>query len=184
MNTPPPLPPPTPIAPPPGRRTSGHAIASLVLGIVSFLGGVVLLGVPPILAVILGHTALTQCRKDPTLGGRGLGIAGLALGYAAIGMFGLGLMFAATAIPAFQRARTASQDKAILNNARQLAAAADQYYLEAGATHASYSQIVGPTNYVKALNPVAGETYPAHYTQGVTITITGVAGARTITYAP
>jgi hypothetical protein len=31
---------------------------------------------------------------------------------------------------------------------------------------------------------VAGESYPTDYTIGVTITITGVAGARTITFAP
>ena len=39
-------------------------------------------------------------------------------------------LLAAMAIPAFQKVRTASQDKAVLNNARQIAAAADQYYLE------------------------------------------------------
>jgi type IV pilus assembly protein PilA len=43
---------------------------------------------------------------------------------------------------------------------------------------------VGATNYVKAINTVAGESYPAGYTQGVTITIGAVAGARTVTYAP
>ncbi len=32
--------------------------------------------------------------------------------------------------------------------------------------------------------PSASETYPVAYTQGITITITGVASARTITYAP
>ncbi len=93
-------------------------------------------------------------------------------------------LLAAMAIPAFQKVRIASQDKAVLNNARQMAAAADQYYLEAGATFAASSSLVGATNYVKALNTVASESYPANYTQGVTITITGVAGARTITYAP
>jgi type IV pilus assembly protein PilA len=31
---------------------------------------------------------------------------------------------------------------------------------------------------------VANENYPAGFTQGVTITITSVAGVRTITYAP
>jgi type IV pilus assembly protein PilA len=85
---------------------------------------------------------------------------------------------------AAEKVRLASQDKAVLNNARQLAAAADQHYLESGVAFARYSQIVGPTNYVKTLSAIAGETYPSHYTQGVTITITGVAGARTITYAP
>jgi type IV pilus assembly protein PilA len=93
-------------------------------------------------------------------------------------------LLAAMAIPAFQKVRIASQDKAVLNNARQLAAAADQYYLENGATTADPTSMIGATNYVKALNTVAGETYPTAYTQGVTITINGVANARTITYAP
>ncbi len=93
-------------------------------------------------------------------------------------------LLAAMAIPAFQKVRVASQDKAVLNNARQMAAAADQYYLENGATSANSSSLVGATNYVKALNTVASETYPDGYTQGITITITGVANARTITYAP
>jgi type IV pilus assembly protein PilA len=93
-------------------------------------------------------------------------------------------LLAAMAIPAFQKVRVASQDKAVLNNARQMAAAADQYYLENGATSALPSSLIGATNYVKALNTVASEGYPDGYTQGVTITITGVANARTITYAP
>ncbi|MSU47640.1 MAG: prepilin-type N-terminal cleavage/methylation domain-containing protein [Opitutus sp.] len=93
-------------------------------------------------------------------------------------------LLAAMAIPAFQKVRVASQDKDVLKNARQMAAAADQYYLENGATYANSSSLVGATSYVKALKPVASEGYPAAYTQGVTITITGVAGARTITYAP
>ena len=93
-------------------------------------------------------------------------------------------LLAAMAIPAFQKVRTASQDKAVLNNARQMAAAADQYFLEAGATSVARDNLIGPTNYVKALNQVASETYPVGYTQGVTITILGVANQRTITYAP
>ena len=93
-------------------------------------------------------------------------------------------LLAAMAIPAFQRVRQSSQDKAVLNNARQLAAAADQYFLEQGVTSAQPSDLVGATNYVKALNLVANETYPAGFTQGVTLTINGVAGQRTITYSP
>jgi type IV pilus assembly protein PilA len=93
-------------------------------------------------------------------------------------------LLAAMAIPAFQKVRVASQDKAVLNNARQIAAAADQYYLENGATSADPTSLIGATNYVKALNTVANETYPIGYTQGITITITGVANARTITYSP
>lgn len=93
-------------------------------------------------------------------------------------------LLAALAIPAFQKVRIASQDKAIMNNARQMAAAADQYFLESGGSFAASISLIGATNFVKSLGQVAGETYPSDYTQGVTITITGVAGARTITYSP
>ena len=93
-------------------------------------------------------------------------------------------LLAAMAIPAFQKVRQASQDKAVLNNARQLAAAADQYFLENGVSSVSQGNLVGAMNYVKALNLVANETYPSGFTQGVTVSILGVAGARTITYAP
>jgi type IV pilus assembly protein PilA len=91
-------------------------------------------------------------------------------------------MLAAMAIPGFQKVRLASQDKAVVNNARQLAAAADQYMMENGVGYVGYNQLVGATNYVKSINLAAGETYPENYTQGVTITILGIAGARTITY--
>ena len=93
-------------------------------------------------------------------------------------------LLAAMAIPAFQKVRQASQDKAVLNNARQLSAAADQYYLEYGGSSVGTDNLIGATNYVKALNTVAQETYPTGFTQGITVTITGVAGLRTITYAP
>jgi type IV pilus assembly protein PilA len=93
-------------------------------------------------------------------------------------------LLAAMAIPAFQKVRQASQDKAVLNNARQLSAATDQYFLEYGGSTVAQTNLLGPTNYVKSLNTVAGETYPTNFTQGVTITITGVAGLRTITFAP
>ncbi len=93
-------------------------------------------------------------------------------------------LLAAMAIPAFQKVRQSSQDKAVLNNARQLSAAADQYYLENGVSTVASTNLVGATNYVKVVNTVANETYPDTYTQGVTITISGIAGVRTVTYAP
>ena len=91
-------------------------------------------------------------------------------------------LLATMAIPAFQRVTNASQDKAVLNNARQLSSAADQYFLESGVSVASLSNLIGPTQYIKDLNTVAGENYPSTYTQATTITVTGVGGVRTITY--
>ena len=93
-------------------------------------------------------------------------------------------LLAAMANPAFQKVRQSSQDKAVLKNARQLSAASDQYFLENGVSTVDISNLVGATNYVKAVNTVASESYPTGYTQGVTITISGVAGVRTVTYAP
>ena len=59
-------------------RTSGLAIASLVL---SLLGPV---GCIP--AVICGHIALSQIRKSTGLSGRGLALAGVIIGYIMLGV--------------------------------------------------------------------------------------------------
>ncbi len=93
-------------------------------------------------------------------------------------------LLAAMAIPAFQKVRTSSQDKAVINNARQLSAAADQYFLENGVTTVARTLLVGSDKYVKNIAAVANETYPEAYTQGITITVSAVAGTRTVTYAP
>ena len=39
-----------------------------------------------ILAVIFGHVALSQIRKDPSIQGRGMAIAGLVLGWVGVGV--------------------------------------------------------------------------------------------------
>jgi type IV pilus assembly protein PilA len=93
-------------------------------------------------------------------------------------------LLAAMAIPAFQKVRASSQDKAVLNNARQLSAGADQYFLEQGFSYVTQSELVGSNYYVKNLQTAAKESYPDQFTQGITITVTGVGGARTITYSP
>ena len=92
-------------------------------------------------------------------------------------------LLAAMAIPAFQRVRITSQDKAVLNNARQLSASADQYFMEYGVSTVSISQLIGLTAYIKILNTVASESYPTVFTQATTVTVTGVSGMRTITYS-
>ena len=93
-------------------------------------------------------------------------------------------LLAAMAIPAFQKVRTASQDKAVLNNMRQLASAADQYYLENGVTTVAQTNLIGSNSYIKNLSTVAFEVYPVNFTQGTTITVTNVANSRVLTYAP
>jgi type IV pilus assembly protein PilA len=95
----------------------------------------------------------------------------------------IGVM-AAMAIPAFQKVRQASQDKAITNNLRQLGAAADQYYLENGMDSTTYSQLVGPDKYVKMIVPVAGENYRVlKFKQGQPLRVR-TADGRMIEYKP
>lgn len=93
-------------------------------------------------------------------------------------------LLAAMAIPAFQKVRANSQDKAVTNNLRQLSSGADQYFLENGVTTVNSALLVGTnsTQYVKTISTVARETYETSLTQGLAVTARGVAGARTITY--
>ena len=92
-------------------------------------------------------------------------------------------LLASMAIPAFMRVRIQSQDKAVLNNARQLSASADQYFMEYGVSTVTLSDLIGISAYIKNLSTVANESYPPVYTQATTITVNGVSGMRTITYS-
>lgn len=76
MDVPPPVPAPTPVPAVVTKTTSGAAIVSLVAGVVAICGGLT-----SIVAIIFGHVALSRIRRQPTLAGRGLAIAGLVLGY-------------------------------------------------------------------------------------------------------
>ena len=85
-------------------------------------------------------------------------------------------------VPAFQKARVSSQNKAINNNMRQLGAAADEFFIVNGTNQAAITSLLGSSNYVKALSTVANEAYPLNYTQGTPIIISGISGSRTLTY--
>jgi hypothetical protein len=137
--TPPPPPPPSmapvvrPPAPPPGyagyrtMRTSGLAIASLVLGIVwiFWLGS--------ILAVIFGHVALSQIKRSMgALTGRGMAIAGLILGY--LGIVTLVGFIAAAAIigPEAATAAQCALDRNILDLEEREYFADNGHYTDVG----------------------------------------------------
>lgn len=96
---PPPAPPSAPPAPPvvpaahygagyavaPARPASGLAITSLVCGIAgAALFWALIPMLASIVAVITGHMALGQTKRDSRLGGRGMALAGLILGYAVV----------------------------------------------------------------------------------------------------
>lgn len=60
-------------------RTSGLAIASLVFSLIGPIGSIP--------AVICGHIALRKIRKEATVKGYGLALAGLIIGYVVLGLF-------------------------------------------------------------------------------------------------
>ena len=74
----------SPIMPPSGETTSGLAIAALILSIAGLPFILLCYLVSPLFflpALICGHVALYQIKRTPNLGGRGMAIASLVLGY-------------------------------------------------------------------------------------------------------
>ena len=66
-------------APPPYPQASGFAIASLVLGILW------LYWIGSILALVFGYLARGEIRRDPQrVGGRGMALAGIVLGWVGV----------------------------------------------------------------------------------------------------
>jgi uncharacterized membrane protein YvbJ len=59
-----------------GGKTSGMAIAALVMGILSF----VVFGPLAVLAIVFGALGISQTNKDPALKGKGMAVAGLVMG--------------------------------------------------------------------------------------------------------
>lgn len=95
-------------------QTSGKAIGSLICGIINIFPLF-------IVAVILGHLALSDIKKSAgRLGGRGLAIAGLILGYLGVVFIPIILIIAAIAIPNLLRARLAANEASAATSVRNL----------------------------------------------------------------
>jgi len=99
------------------KKNEPLSIWALVLGIISLVGcafGGFLAGIP---AVICGHIGLSRIKRQPFLGGRGMGIAGLITGYLGI----LSLPIAASlALPAITGALDRGKASQMLSNMRQI----------------------------------------------------------------
>ncbi len=76
------------------KKTSGLALASLILGLAGFLCSC-LTGLP---ALVCGILALNQIRKSPAMEGRGMAIAGISLGALSLVLLVLSLPAISTAI--------------------------------------------------------------------------------------
>jgi len=77
--------------PVPQRQTSGLAIGAFVCALLIFIPGIDLITWLP--ALILGHMALGQTRRDPTLGGRGLAVAALWITYIVLAIGAIAIAF-------------------------------------------------------------------------------------------
>lgn len=121
------------VAPPPmapaavvPQKTSGLAIASLVLGILGFCS----YGITSLIGLVLGLVSFSKINKSAgTLGGKGLAIAGISVSGVTLLLFPI---LIAIAIPSFVRAKNAAQAHRVLNTARQMNTAIDQWALETG----------------------------------------------------
>ena len=82
----------------PVRKSSGLAIAALIFGIFSMVGGAYFL-IPPILAAAFGHCSLGKFKTNPCLEGKGFAIAGIVMGWLGLSLWILGfLLFGGVAI--------------------------------------------------------------------------------------
>lgn len=152
---------PTPVAPAAPPRRCGLATVSLVCGIctIVLIPLFFLFAIP---AIVCGHVAQSRIKqaKGALLGG-GMALAGLILGYLGVAMVPMVGLMAAMAIPAFQKVRSNSALATMNNDARQIAAAAQQYFLESGAQSV-------PFGYDAATGAVSGPlaTYVPQLTKG------------------
>lgn len=97
-------------------RTCGTAITSLVLGILAVILGFFSLGILGfplgLIAAIIGHVGMGKVkRSEGQLGGKGLAVAGVIMGWITAGVSALFLIpiFAIISIPAYQNYVTRSQ---------------------------------------------------------------------------
>ena len=103
--------------------TSGLAIGSLVCGILAFVSA----GLTGLPAVIMGHMSLSRIKSSAgALGGKGMAIAGLIMGYFGFCLIGIA-MLAALAIPAFNSVQRQGNQMKLVVNAKQILLATKQY---------------------------------------------------------
>lgn len=132
---------------PPGaagaKKSSGLATAALVLGIIGLC-----LWPLGLVGLVLGIVALVQMGKDPTLGGRGMAIAGIVLPLVAIPIMGI---MAAIAIPNFIRFQARAKQAECRSNLKAVYVAEKAYYAE------NNGYVISPEKV--SFNPERGNRY-------------------------
>lgn len=114
---------PPPVAAAVRSGTSGLAIGSLVCGIL----GLVTAGLAGLPAVIMGHMSLSRIKASAgTLGGKGMAITGLILGYFGFFIIGIAIL-ASLAVPAFNSVQRQGNQMKLVSNAKQMLLATKMY---------------------------------------------------------
>jgi Tfp pilus assembly major pilin PilA len=117
-----------PVAPgaaPTTTRTSGLAVTCLVLAIAGFLIPIIC----HLLAIVFGHISRSQIKKDPSLSGGGIALAGLIISYIFVAIFGVAII-AAIALPVFSSVTSRAQGTKELSDMRQVMMAAKMYAID------------------------------------------------------
>jgi type II secretory pathway pseudopilin PulG len=113
--------------PPQPPKTSGLAIASLICGCLFFLFPTA------VLAIVFGHISRSQIAKSANrIGGAGMALAGLILGYIGVAFIPFFLIIAAIAVPNLLRARMAANEASAVGSLRTIAVASVTYSSDHG----------------------------------------------------
>jgi len=121
-----PVPPPRTFSVSQGSSTSGLAIASLVLGLLSLIT-CSLLGVGALAAIICGHLAMSRIKSsNGAVGGRGMALTGLITGYLSLIVVVL-LMVISITVPIFASIEQKADQSASLRHAREIITACQVY---------------------------------------------------------
>lgn len=110
-------------------KTDPLSIWSLVLGILSWIFSIIA-GIP---AIICGHLSLKRVKANTQLGGKGMAISGLVLGYLSILLFLL-VILPILAIPLMSGEVSRAKETLSLNNARMIGIALQSAALDAYAS--------------------------------------------------
>lgn len=103
--------------------TSGLAIGSLVCGILAFVSA----GLTGLPAVIMGHMSLSRIKSSAgALGGKGMAIAGLIMGYFGFCLIGIAIL-ASLAVPAYNSVQRQGNQMKLVVNAKQILLATKMY---------------------------------------------------------
>ena len=140
---------------------NGMATASLVMGIIGVVTGIIFIGsLFGLLAIIFGVVALLRVAKKPEIGGKTKAIIGIVLGGVAIALLFFAAILAAVAIPRFMAASKKTKISEAKLVVKQIWMAEQVYYEENGCFTGAADDIFGTGSVPDGL--IVGEPSGVH----------------------